>query len=562
MNRGPGVFIKYVANFAGAGVTVSNDALAGDACVDGDASVQMGRGTAGTTFELRLQDLPETLLARIRAATPSHVRIALGYFDADTGPVVDGICEKVEEDVVEGRFVVTVSGREQALYACGVTPYKASPQGKGLAPATVVAGVLDQAQVPADCVDRRPLVTGALAGTLDDPSFQSRTVLGALDEIALAAGAELLIVDRTVILGAPIRDDRAAPASFDPQANLARYRLHRTVVSGADDLNAGVDTGDTVVDGFTFTVLGNPALRPGQRVVPSNTSRINQQAEYRIAEITHDFSTTSGYVCRGTALNPAATSAAARRVAAATEATPAGFARDLRERLRIQLEANPQVELCEVKAAPARCTADLYYGQAAPAGATQPSIRFPVQHDADHVYAARPVASAFAWRKCGLVTPAYPGMRALVAHNRGLAGDAVVAGYVWTQQPDAPPPASQAGDWWLCLPTDFDTTRPPSDSTAAANDLTANDGRRALELKGLKITVGAAGMSKLGERPALGDAEVCTIAHASGAVVTIRNGEIDVDTGSGPKITLGASGITLSDGKLDMRLANGQLAIG
>ena len=182
------------------------------------------------------------------------------------------------------------------------------------------------------------------------------------------------------------------------------------------------------------------------------------------------------------------------------------------------------------------------------------------------------------------VTPVYPTMKALVAHNLGLATDGIVTGYIWSTLPDLPPPTNELGDWWLCLPIDFDAKLllPPDqtknadgtafdwkkfdwsnfDKTKAVNDLTASNGCRVIELKGLKITVGADRLKEIGTRPTPGDAEECTIAHASGAVVTTKKAEIDVDTGSGPKLTLSSSGITLTDGKLNVQLANGKLAIG
>jgi hypothetical protein len=153
-------------------------------------------------------------------------------------------------------------------------------------------------------------------------------------------------------------------------------------------------------------------------------------------------------------------------------------------------------------------------------------------------------------------------MKALLLHNRAVASDGVVAGYIWSKQPDFAPPPNQAGDWWLCLPIDFDATQPPTDSTNAVNDLTTNTGLRVIELKGLKITVGASGLKSVGNRPAPGDAEACTIAHASGATVTVKNGEIDVDTGAGAKLSMSSSGIKMTDGTLNVQLANGKLAIG
>ena len=225
----------------------------------------------------------------------------------------------------------------------------------------------------------------------------------------------------------------------------------------------------------------------------------------------------------------------------------------------------PLIEVTSVKAAADAYQADLYYGQPAPSNETQPSINAAIKEQDDHVYEGKPIGSPFAWRKCGLVTPVYPGMKAVVAHNRALASDGIVTGYIWSKQPDFPPPENHAGDWWLCLPIDFDAKQPPRDSTKAVNDITASNGCRVIELKGLKIAVGTAGLKEIGKRPIPEDekvAEACTITHASGAVITVQEGEIDVDTGVGPKLTLSSSGITLTDGTLNVRLANGRLAIG
>jgi hypothetical protein len=239
--------------------------------------------------------------------------------------------------------------------------------------------------------------------------------------------------------------------------------------------------------------------------------------------------------------------------------------RDVSDRIRQQAFDNPVVEIAAVKDASDAYQANLYYGQPASGEETQPSINIAINQRDDHVYAGKPIASPFAWRKCGLVTPVYPGMKALLVHNRAVASDGIVAGYIWSKQPDFAPPSNQAGDWWLCLPIDFDATQPPRDSTKAANDLTASNGCRIIELKGLKITVGTDGLKEIGKRPTPGDAEVCTIAHASGPVVTIQKQEIDVQInadGTGPKLTITSSGITLTDGTLNVQLANGKLAIG
>ena len=92
-----------------------------------------------------------------------------------------------------------------------------------------------------------------------------------------------------------------------------------------------------------------------------------------------------------------------------------------------------------------------------------------------------------------------------------------------------PPPPAQSSDWWLSLPVDCGAG-PPDSSTKAANDLTDGSGRRVIELKGLKIAVGADKLNNLATRPAADSADVaetCTIIHASGAVIAVKKGEMN-----------------------------------
>jgi hypothetical protein len=401
---------------------------------------------------------------------------------------------------------------------------------------------------------------------MHNPVFRSKKVLGILGEIADRANAELLVVDGKVFLGSPIRYDDIAAAELDRSTNLASFQPFTREIPSDDKLNFPDPIPAAKMTGFRFTVIGDPTMRPGQKIVIKNIKSYDAAAnpEFRIRQVEHQFSS-SGYVCVGVATRRLADGAVARSLDAAAERSAASAVRDVNDRIRKQAFDNPAVEVASVKAAADGYQADLYYGQPALGEETQPSINIAVTQDQDHIYEGKPIASPFAWRKCGLVTPLYPGMKAALLHNRALASDGIVAGYVWSKQPDFAPPSNQAGDWWLCLPIDFDATQPPADSTKAANDLTANNGCRVIELKGLKITVGADGLEGIGKRPTPGDAEICTIAHASGPVITLKEGEIDVQInadGSGPKLAMTSSGITLTDGTLNVQLGNGKLAIG
>ena len=564
-----GRFIKYKVKFVDTNLTVSNDQSVGDYVLDSDVTVWMSRDLKGTSFKIRLYDLPETKVQALAATLGSKpiVQIELGYFETTTQLVVTGVYEKVESVSYDDQLVTTITGRETAYYACANTLFKQSLPPDHYTCEAAANQVLKLAQLAPSQVATRIVSNDLPSGTLCNPVFRATTVLGVLDEIAECAAAELLVLDGKVLIGSPIRCDDVAAATLDRSVNLAAFQPIKRQIPSTDQLNFPNPLPAKELNGFSFTVLGDPTMRPGQKVVVSQIKGYDDQAnpEFRIRQVTHDFSARSGYVCSGVAAARLADGSQARALDAAAERSAASAARDVVAKIRKQALDNPPVEITAIKAATDPYQADLYYGQPADNRETQPSINAAVTQSEDQVYHDKPIAAPFAWRKCGLVTPVYPGMKALTLHNRGITSDGVVAGYLWSKDPDFPPPSNQAGDWWLCLPIDFDATQPPADSTKAANDLTANDGCRVIELKGLKITVGADALNTVGNRPNTGDPEQCTIAHASGAMVTIKNGEIDVainPDGSGPKLTLTPSGITLTDGTLNVTLAQGKLAIG
>jgi hypothetical protein len=576
-----GLFIKYAVEFVEAKLTVSNDVLVGDVCIDADVTVKMARWTTGTTFTITLYDLPLVMVKQLKESAKGaalRVKIKLGYFETSTDLVVEGLCEKIDSRATQDKLVTTIEGREKAFFACAIIPYDKSLQ-DDFSFAEVVAKVLKTVAagssdpklpvVPPNCVNDEPQVRDPISGEkLHNPSYSQKTALLVIDEIAQKAQAEFLITDGKVFLGSPIRyDPEVPPPQFDYGVNLAKFDPLDLKIPGSNKHNRPNADPSKAVKGFKFTALGDPALRPGQTVVvngikdyPSNAS-----PEFRIRRIEHQFSASAGYTCVGSATERFADGALAREIDSAIDRDAAAAARDITDNIRSQAFENPVVEIVSLKAAAQPYQADSYFGQPALGSETQPSINVAVRQQDDNVYTGKPIVSPFAWRKCGLVTPVYPGMKAVMLHNRALASDGLIAGYLWSKQPDFPPPPNQAGDWWLCLPIDFKATQPPTDQTKAVNDLTANNGCRVIELKGLKITVGADGLKEIGNRPTPGDAEVCTIAHASGAVVTLKKGEIDVQInadGSGPKLTLTSSGITLTDGTLNVQLANGKLAIG
>jgi hypothetical protein len=179
-------------------------------------------------------------------------------------------------------------------------------------------------------------------------------------------------------------------------------------------------------------------------------------------------------------------------------------------------------------------------------------------------------ASPFAWGKCGLVLPRYPGTRVLLGFRNGNSYDPVDLGSVWESGTG---PDSHAGDWWLSLPAAVDPSNrdsiadskepPPGYSDKVTNDLTDADGRRIIQVDGLTIAVGNDGLLSAGTRPDPSTgAGTLTITHSNGKTgLILGDGRIEMkaddDTSiviEGGQITLKTQGVTakLDTSKLDV----------
>jgi hypothetical protein len=350
-------------------------------------------------------------------------------------------------------------------------------------------------------------------------------------------------------VGRPIEHDGEAGApELEADRNLVKLEPFTKTISPEYSSFRLEPLRPDAVHGFKFIVLGDPKLRPGQRLHASVEGYSDiASGDFRISSVAHRFTLAGGYVCEGVALKacPAGDDACRRQLEAGQAPSADAAAAYINSQLENFPRRRPFIEVGEVKQYRAGGAggeqthrADLYYNQRVPNEETQPSQRVAVEHDEEKVYLSKPMVSPFAWKKCGLVVPVYPGMKALVHHNQGLADDALVGGFIWSQQPALEPPANEPGDWWLCLPIDPPESDPPPDSTTAANDLTASSGLRTIEAKGLKIAVGTSTLRAIGERPELGAADELTIAHASGAEIKIdSNGKVTINAPGGMEIT-------------------------
>jgi hypothetical protein len=163
-----------------------------------------------------------------------------------------------------------------------------------------------------------------------------------------------------------------------------------------------------------------------------------------------------------------------------------------------------------------------------------------------------PYLTPFAWNGCGLVLPRYPGTRMLVGFRNGAGEDPVALGAFW--ESGTSPDKAEAGDWWLILPVDVPADRRAAIDDGAApqphagkvtHDLTDAEGRRAIEVKHLTITVGAATLQGVGSRPKHGPDNIGVTIEHEGAKVQIKD-DGTVVIHAAKNIELDAPGETIS----------------
>jgi hypothetical protein len=204
-------------------------------------------------------------------------------------------------------------------------------------------------------------------------------------------------------------------------------------------------------------------------------------------------------------------------------------------------------------------TTKVWRGLTAPDGNSLQATRQEIQRETPEAVNGVPYLTPFAWGKCGLILPRYPGTRVVMVHRNGQAGDPVDVGATWAAGTAST--KAQAGDWWLALPTEAphpqslgDTDKPDEYTGNASNDLIDAKGNRTIEVAGLTIRVGAAALKGAGERPrAPADSEALTIEHGDeqSKIVLKKGGAIEIHA---KEITLATEGVTatLDSKKLDV----------
>jgi hypothetical protein len=519
---------------------VSNDVFSGDYILDGDIRLTMSSGDVADRFVITLTNLPVSVVEQLKQKQreglpkePLEVEISLGYFEdapllRTPDPVMVGAVTAVESDVNGAGLLVTrIEGQERAGYGLRHSGAILQHFPGEATPVQLARHIEEQSGVT---IAQPPPATPVLT----DYTLSAKDGLAALRTIARLANAPLVIRDNAIFMGPDAAIGRK-PVVFSPDRNLVRHSTGQVAEAPRQGTNGGAPP--AVRERREVTVLGQPELRIGQAVeldLPGGRS-----GPLHIAHLEHNFSTSSGYVCD------------AAVVGESDQINERGRGADvLVERFRDLTEASQAqqtaIDVGEVIAyepgSQQKHLATLKYGQT-PAAEVAPSVNTAIDDDAQLQH--KPIASPFAWHKCGLMVPVYPGMRALLAHNQGMANDAVVAGFLWSERPVDARPQNEAGDYWLCLPTALGGDARPVGK--GVNDLTNAEGLRVIEVKGLRIAVGAGVLSEVGQRPATPTdlADSMVVEHQSGARITIAaDGAISLETG-GQAITLTTGGVTL-----------------
>jgi len=524
-----GVIIKYLLDFRDAKFKVSNDVLSGDFIIDADIHAAMMRGEAGGWFKITLYDLPKPKVEELHKITSKIetpiVQIWLGYFDGLFKKVMEGVYNKIECVVKDDKFVTTIKGSESATYALWKTNYQAQKEFAGeVQVKNLVTALLGQKGLPHGLITKDPIFQN-ISETVKDKAFQPRRkLMEILRDLATTIQAELLVSDNKVRMGKPITNDDTT-LSLDKDQNLAAFNPFSMQIPEEMDPNVLEPVPAAEANGFKFIITGHPELRPAQKLVPNVRGfDVPRGTEFRVYCLAHQLSTTGGYTCDGIAIKAGANGMLARRAQEACERNASAFVQGFNERIQNQQRQRPVVEIGKIKTYTAeKHLGLLYFGQKFDEVETQPSIRAEVETNEQQLFRNKPIVSPFAWHKCGLVVPVYPGMKAVLNHNLARQDDALMTGFIWSEKPVIEPPRNKAGDWWLCLPIDFDPSNPPTDSTKAVNDLTANNGKRVLQVKGLKVTVGTSSLGTVGNRPSEGNDDEFLIEHSSGTKIQIAS---------------------------------------
>jgi hypothetical protein len=493
---------------------------------EADVKVEMTFAvTTGNTFEVTIAGLTSAVYDSIEVGK-TVIKIELGYYAGTKNQVFEGVVLKKSAKAGQCFYETTLTGIERATHqlqrTClknGDVPYKEEALITDL-----LAAIAQKAGLPAP---RSPSAADARTAKFARRwSFEERTAFDAVRDLHLRVrelpGLALFIRDGQLWYDTGTGTEHRAPIS------PSDFLLSSKPVA---ENRAGERTGCPKESkekpvGYDFEIFGDPALRPGDTItLLVEKNEVLTPEQLTIEKVVHDLSRQKGYRCTGRALQaPTFLTDVFRAMSPGAGAV----GEEINNLLARNQDRYPAVQVGDVTAYNANGhLTDAKLGLKFEPTVTSPSVEVRLGAEG-YTLERRPMVAPFAWNRCGLVVPVYPGMRTVAAHNRYLREDALLEGFIWTEQMQPPP--NNVGDWWLCLPVNPPSDRAPDTGDPAANDLTAADGRRVIELKGLRIVAGQGG--QLGTRPTPGADGTVEIEHSSGAKVTVKDNEITLQVGS------------------------------
>lgn len=546
-------------------MTVSNDVFGGKYILDADITLTMLGGATADSFAITLTNLPEDAANELKKqqkalAGKNQLLLAdinLGYFDEDSSKsdakaIMTGVVTSVKTSVTaSGDLETEINGQELGGYKlrkkCNVSINKQD----SITADDIVKKILigDQEKGKQDTGVRVANGSHLDIPPLKNYTLQAKNALEALRQFAndreRKISLPIVIRDNTLFIGPSVGREEAI--HFAPKTNIVKMDAQQDTDQDDTPCLQDQDSQSQVTpprESFEVIALGHPDLRVGQRAFldvekpPSGTLRIGQ--------LVHSFSTRSGYTCKVTVVSAEQGKVAPELVGAS------GVVSRFRDVIEGTQSQKPAIDVGQIKEYQAgnqqKHLTTLNYGQSPSADAVAPSVE--VKVDETTQLHSKPISAPFAWYKCGLIVPVYQGMRALLAHNRGSVNDAIVTGFLWSEEPqhEFARPKNEDGDYWLCLPTELDSnTEQPTGK--GVNDLTDKSGLRTIQAKGLHIFVGDKKLPAVGERPDVPDAQTIVIEHESGTKITIgSDGAVKIEAAQGKEIALTNGGVTLKLG--------------
>jgi hypothetical protein len=506
---------------------------------EADIEVCMQHGLEADKFEATIAGLPVSLYEAIEASKTS-IKISLGYYGGPTEQVLEGVVQKKSIKVGECFYEPTLAGVDKVFYLLQNKPLGREDN----IPYTENTSFVDLVDAISKAAEVDPQPEGVVPG--QDPqlsrrlSFEQQPALDALrelgDRLRKIGDHSLAIRDGKVWYGRANASQNNAGAQILKEYSFDNYLVKMEPLNedrkGQRDAGSQTDSDITPL-GYEFEMLGDPQLRPGDTVIfrVKDNNNVEKPETLTIQCITHSFSRKGGYRCRGRALQASPFVNNASR-AMAPNAEVVGT--EVSNLLARKEERSPAVHVGDVSSySPGEHLADAKLGLQSEPTMASPSLEVPSGAEG-FTLERRPMVAPFAWNLCGLVVPVYPGMRAVAVHNRYIREDALLNGFVWTEEMEPQP--NETGDYWLCLPLNVPSDQPPNNtpnkSNKAANDLTTGDGKRVIQLKGLRIAIGEGLLENLGTRPGnVGSDNELQIEHSSGAKITMKDKEIKLEAG-------------------------------